>query len=60
MKTVWHKPVWVSGPLRINEAGDTKPGFWCAHPMENGNGLCGGNVFAVEDEVGDHCCMVID
>lgn len=57
-KLVYHKPVWLAGPLRINEAGDTKPGFWCIHPLENGNGLCGGNVFRVEDEVADHACMV--
>lgn len=57
-KLVEHDPVWVAAPLRINEAGDTKPGFLCIHELENGNGLCGGNVFNLEDAYGTHCCFV--
>lgn len=51
-----HKPLWVPAMLRINAAGDTKPGFECAHLLENGNGQCGGNVFRIEDAIGDHTC----
>lgn len=58
MKTVWHEPQWIPAELPINAAGDTRPGFVCAHPLENGNGPCGGNVFRIEDAIGKHCCMV--
>jgi hypothetical protein len=61
MATVAHKPIWLAGPLRIDKAGNTKPGFWCIHPMENGNGLCGGNVFEIDPELDTvHYCGVPD
>lgn len=60
MALVKHTPVWVPGPLRVNAWGDTRPGFWCAHPLENGSGLCNGNVFSKEEVVGDHSCIVPD
>lgn len=57
-KIVTHTPVWVAAPLRVNRAGDTKPGFLCIHELENGNGWCGSNVFDLEDAAGDHACCV--
>ena len=55
-----HEPVWVPAELRINAAGDTRPGFECAHELENGNGRCGGNVFGIDDAIGRHACVVAD
>lgn len=60
MKTVWHEPRWVPADLPINAEGDTAPGFICAHPLENGNGPCGGNVFRIEDAIGNHCCLTTE
>jgi hypothetical protein len=59
-RLVHHTPVWEPAQLRVDAAGNTKPGFVCAHPLENGNGPCEGNVFRVEDGVGDHACVVDD
>jgi len=58
-KFVSHKPVWVPAMLRFNAAGDTRPGFECAHLLENGNGMCTGNVWRVEEAIGDHGCIVV-
>ncbi len=58
MSIVRHEPVWVPADLPINAAGDTRPGFVCAHELENGNGYCGGTVFAIEEAIGDHSCVV--
>lgn len=58
MPLVFHKPKWVPADLPINAQGDTKPGFACTHELENGNGQCEGNVFNIEDSVGQHCCWV--
>ena len=33
-----HAPVWVPADLRIDAAGNARPGFVCAHELENGNG----------------------
>jgi hypothetical protein len=55
---VYHDPKWVPGPIVINAQGDTKPGFWCIHILENGNGPCGGNWFT--EETDQHCCKVED
>lgn len=57
-RVVTHRPVWAPAQLRINAAGDTRPGFECVHPLENGNGLCLSNVFEIEQAVGDHSCVV--
>lgn len=57
-RIVEHAPRWEPADLPINAAGDTRPGFVCVHQLENGNGQCGGNVFRVEDEVGNHTCIV--
>lgn len=56
---VKHKPVWVPTQLRYNYEGDTKPGFECVHPLENGNGPCGSNVFELEESIEYHRCIVI-
>jgi hypothetical protein len=45
-----HTPKWEPAFLPINVYGDTRPGFVCVHMLENGNG----NVFAIEDAIGDH------
>lgn len=55
--SVSHEPVWVPAMLRFNAAGDTRPGFECAHMLENGMGQCGGDVFNIEDAVGKHICI---
>lgn len=59
-RLVEHEPVWRPGRLRINAEGDTKPGYICAHELENGNGKCGGNVFKISDSIGKHSCVVED
>lgn len=57
--TVNHRPKWVPGPLRIDKDGNVQNGFWCAHPLENGNGLCGSSVLKIEGEGGwEHGCVV--
>lgn len=53
-----HGPAWRPAPLRIDAAGNTAPGYVCVHPLENGRGRCGSNVFRTEDAIGDHCCFV--
>lgn len=57
-RLVEHVPVWVAAPLRVNLEGDTKPGFLCVHELENGSGLCGGNVFDLADADGSHSCVM--
>lgn len=57
-RLVWHEPVWVPGPLRIDEQGNVAPGFLCIHPLENGMGLCNSNVFEIRDAHGKHACHV--
>lgn len=57
-RLVSHKPDWESADLPINARGDTRPGFICVHVLENGMGQCGGNVFGLEDAIGDHHCWV--
>lgn len=59
-KLVEHVPVWEPADLPIDFEGNTQPGFICTHPLENGNGPCGGNLFRVEDEVANHFCVVTD
>lgn len=59
-RNVRHTPVWVPADLPINAAGDTRPGFECAHELENGGGRCSSNVFRVEDAIVDHSCVVDD
>lgn len=56
---VSHKPQWESALLQTNARGDTRPGFVCTHELENGRGQCGGNVFYVQDAVGDHSCWLL-
>lgn len=55
---VAHEPVWQPAPLRVDAAGNTRPGFICVHPLENGRGPCNGNVFHLEDAIGKHICIV--
>lgn len=57
-RLIEHVPQWRPALLPINEAGETRPGFYCIHLLENGNGQCGGNVFSVEEAVGTHTCIV--
>lgn len=57
---VKHEAEWVPADLIVNAAGDTEPGFVCAHVLENGNGLCSASVMAVEDAVGPHSCFVVE
>lgn len=57
---VHHDPVWEPAELRIDAAGNTRPGFVCVHELENGNGQCQANLFRVEDEIGDHSCVVAE
>lgn len=60
MRVVHHTPVWESTELRVNAAGDSKAGYECTYPLENGNGLCAGSVFDVADAVSNHCCVVLE
>ncbi len=55
---IYHTPRWEPALLRVDAAGTTKPGLVCVHELENGNGLCEGNVFALEEAIGNHCCVV--
>lgn len=55
---VAHEPVWQPAPLQVDTAGNTRPGFICVHPLENGRGPCHGNVFRLEDAIGKHICIV--
>lgn len=55
---VEHEPIWVPADLRINSQGDTRPGFICVHQLENGMGTCGGNVFSLDQAIGNHACWV--
>lgn len=55
---VSHEPVWAPAQLPYNAAGDTRPGFECVHPLENGNGPCGGSVYDLADAIGWHACIV--
>jgi hypothetical protein len=57
MPLVFHKPKWEPAQLE-NGAGGVRDGFVCTHQLENGNGQCGGNVFAIEDSIGEHSCYV--
>lgn len=57
-RVVEHEPDWTPAMLPYNAAGDTKPGFECQHMLENGNGRCGGNVFEIEQEIGNHCIVI--
>ncbi len=57
-RMVHHTPRWEPAMLRVDAAGNTKPGFVCVHELENGNGRCGADVFEVADAVGDHICFV--
>lgn len=59
-RTVTHRPVWVPADLPIDADGNTRPGFRCAHELENGRGQCGGNVFTLDQAIGDHACVVTD
>ncbi len=59
-RTVKHIPQWVSASLPVDAAGNTKPGFVCVHPLENGNGTCGGTVFELGQAIGEHACIVDD
>jgi hypothetical protein len=55
---VEHEPKWRPALLPTNAAGDTRPGFYCVHLLENGNGQCGATVFHVEDAIGSCGCFV--
>lgn len=55
---VEHEPKWMVSPLPVDALENTQLGWICVHPLENGNGLCGGNVFDLEDAIGDHACVV--
>jgi hypothetical protein len=57
---VSHTPAWEPADLTINAAGGTAPGYVCTHMLENGNGRCGGNVFDLDEAIGDHGCIVDD
>jgi hypothetical protein len=57
-RLVRHTPEWEPAQLRIDAAGNTAPGFICVHSLENGNGPCGGNVFSLDQAIGDHCCVI--
>ena len=60
MTMITHTPKWEPAELPVDAEGNTRPGFVCVHPLENGNGQCGGNVFDLADAVGDHLCHVPD
>lgn len=60
MKVVRHTPVWVPADLPVDAEGNTRNGYVCIHKLENGNGECGGNVFSVNQAIGDHSCAVDD
>jgi hypothetical protein len=55
---VYHKPEWVPAMLRIDAKGTLKPGFECAHLLENGNGRCSGSASHPTDEIYPHACIV--
>jgi hypothetical protein len=53
----YHDPVWEPADLPIDLEGNTAPGFVCVYELENGNGQCGGNVFRLDQAIGQHCCQ---
>jgi hypothetical protein len=57
---VEHSPDWQPSPLPVDADGSGRHGFVCVHPLENGAGLCGGNVFDLSTvRPGEtHCCLV--
>lgn len=57
-RTVEHDPVWVPARLPTNRFGQTRPGWACAHQLENGNGQCGATVLHPADAYGKHTCVV--
>ncbi len=60
MKIVHHVPRWEPAQLPIDTAGNTVPGYRCAHMLENGRGQCESTVFQVDHATGDHSCVVDD
>lgn len=56
-ETIEHKPAWAPGPVRVAADGQTTPGFWCVHILENGNGPCGASWMEEVDNL--HYCVVI-
>lgn len=59
-RLISHIPIWQSAELPIDASGNTRPGFVCVHQLENGNGVCYGNVFDLDQAIGDHSCVVED
>lgn len=59
-KVYYHDPVWVPADLPIDAEGNTRPGYECVYELENGNGPCGGNVFNLDQAIGQHCCHGYD
>lgn len=57
-RVVSHTPRWEPAMLCVDAQGNTAPGFICVHQLENGNGQCSGNVFSLDQAIGDHCCIV--
>jgi hypothetical protein len=57
-RLIHHAPKWRLTDLPIDAEGNTRPGFECVHELENGSGPCGGNVFSLDQAVGDHSCVV--
>lgn len=55
---VAHTPEWEPADLPVDAQGNTKPGYICVHPLENGNGLCESNVFEPSPDMGNHYCVV--
>jgi hypothetical protein len=54
-----HDPDWQPTMLPVDAHGTMRPGFVCVHELENGQGACGGNVFTLDQAVGQHHCLVI-
>lgn len=57
-RLISHVPKWEPAELPIDAAGNTRPGYICTHMMENGNGQCVGNIFNLDQAIGDHYCAV--
>jgi hypothetical protein len=55
-----HEPVWEPADLQVDVDGNTRPGYLCVYPLENGNGPCEGNVFDPSESVEDHSCVVYE
>ncbi len=56
---VEHEPEWVPALLPVDAAGTLRPGYRCAHQLENGQGQCPGDTFEIDGAARlTHSCVV--